>query len=109
ASYLVALVANPMPDWHAAAPVVPLLLFPFLYSSWCLSRKETIARSVVTASMIACYGALVLAAIQFHGYGIRAEGGAGNPIVFAAVTCIAATIVLAGAFMREGMAAALLF
>ena len=109
ASYLLALVANPMPDWHAAAPVVPLLLFPFLYSSWCLSRKETIARSVVTASMIACYGALVLAAIQFHGYGIRAEGGAGNPIVFAAVTCMAATIVLAGAFMREGMAAALLF
>lgn len=109
ASYLVALAANPMPDWHAAVPVVPLLLFPFLYSSWCLSRKETIARSVVTASMIACYGALVLAAIQFHGQGVRAEGGAGNPIVFAAVTCMAATVVLAGAFMRNGMAAVLLF
>lgn len=109
ASYLVALVANPMPDWRAAAPVVPLLLFPFLYSSWCLSRKETIARSVITASMIACYGALVLAVVQFHGYGLRAEGGAGNPIVFAAVTCMAATVALGGAFMRNGMVAVLLF
>lgn len=109
ASYLVALAANPMPEWGAVAPVVPLLLFPFLYSSWCLSRKETIARSVVTASMVACYGSLVLAIVQFHGYGMRAEGSAGNAIVFATVTAMAATVALAGAFMREGRAAVPLF
>jgi len=109
ASYLVALAVNPMPDWEVAAPVLPLLLFPFLYSSWCLSKKETIARSVVSASMIACYGALVLAIIQFHGFGMRAEGSAGNAIVFATVTAIAATVSLAGAFIREGRAAVPLF
>ena len=109
ASYLVALVANPMPDLEAAAPALLLLLFPFLYSSWCLSKKETIARTVITASMIACYGALVLAIIQFHGYAIRAEGGAGNAIVFATVTALAATVALAGAFIREGRAAVPLF
>ncbi len=108
AAYLVALVANPMPDWEAALPVVPFLLFPFLYSSWCLSKKETIAASVITASMIACYGALVLAVIQFHIYGERAEGGAGNAIVFASVTCLAAVVSLAGAFTRKGTAAVLL-
>jgi O-antigen ligase len=109
ASYLVALVANPMPEWKAVAPVVPFLLFPFLYSSWCLSKKETIARSVITASMIACYGALALAVFQFHFYGMRAEGGAGNAIVFATVTCMAAAVALAGAFIREGKAAVPLF
>lgn len=109
ASYLVALVANPMPSWEAVVPVIPLLLFPFLYSSWCLSKKETIAHSVITASMIACYGALALAIIQFHLYGMRAEGGAGNAVVFATVTSIAAVIALAGAFMRKRRAALLLF
>lgn len=109
ASYLLALAINPMPDWEAAAPVLLLLLFPFLYSSWCLSKKETIARSVINASMIACYGALALAIVQFHGYGMRAEGGAGNAIVFATVTALAATVALAGAFIREGRAAVPLF
>lgn len=109
ASYLVALAANPTPDWEAVLPVLPLLLFPFLYSSWCLSKKETIARSVITASMIACYGALAIAIVQFHVYGMRAEGAAGNAIVFATATCMAAAIALAGAFIREGKAAVPLF
>lgn len=109
ASYLLALALNPMPDWGSLAPVLTFLLFPFLYSSWCLSRQETVARSVVNASMIACYGALVLAIVQFHIYGMRAEGGAGNAIVFATVTCMAASIALAGAFIREGMTAVPLF
>jgi O-antigen ligase len=89
--------------------VLTFLLFPFLYSSWCLSRKETVARSAVNGSMIACYGALVFAIVQFHIYGIRAEGGAGNAIVFATMTCMAASIALAGAFTRQGMAAVPLF
>ena len=109
ATYLVALAANPMPKWEAVAPLLPFLLFPFLYSSWCLSRKETIARSVITASMIACYGALALAIVQFHVFGMRAEGSAGNAIVFAAVTCMAAVMALAGALIREGMPAVRLF
>lgn len=109
ALYLLSLAANPAPDWDYVPPVLPLLLFPFLYSSWCLSKLETIARSVVNASMIACYGALVFAVVQFHVYGMRAEGGAGNAIVFATVTCMAAGMSLAGAFSRDGMAAVPLF
>lgn len=109
ASYLVAVVANPMPNWDVVVAVLPFLLFPFLYSSWCLSKKETIARSVATASMIACYGALALAIVQFHLYGMRAEGAAGNAIVFATVTSMAAALALAGALIRRGMAAAPFF
>src|SRR5690606_20056252 len=109
ASYLLSLAVNPAPDWEYLLPVLTFLLFPFLYSSWCLSRRETVARSAVNASMIACYGALALAIVQFHVYGMRAEGGAGNAIIFAAMTCMAASIALAGAFTREGMAAVPLF
>ncbi len=94
ASYLLSLVANPAPGWSDVLPVLTFLLFPFLYSSWCLSKKETVARSAINGSMIACYGALALAIVQFHFYGIRAEGGAGNAIVFSTVTCMAAVIAL---------------
>ncbi len=34
--------------------------------------------------------------VQFHVFGMRAEGSAGNAIVFAAVTCMAAVMALAG-------------
>ena len=109
ASYLLSLAANPAPGWGDVLPVLTFLLFPFLYSSWCLSKKETVARSAINGSMIACYGALALAIVQFHFYGIRAEGGAGNAIVFSTVTCMAAVIALSGAFSRQGMAAVPLF
>ena len=109
AAYLLSLAVNPAPDWGLVLPVLTLLLFPFLYSSWRLSKKETIARSAINGSMIACYGALALALFQFHFDGMRAEGGAGNAIVFATVTCMAASISLAGALSRKGMAALLLF
>jgi O-antigen ligase len=109
AAYLLALAVNPAPGWDHLLPLLTFLLFPFLYSSWCLSRKATVARSAINASMIACYGALVLAIVQFHIYGMRAEGGAGNAIVFATMTCMAASIALAGAFTRQGMAAVPLF
>jgi O-antigen ligase len=74
-----------------------------------MSRKPTVARSVVIASMIACYGALAVAAAQFHFYGIRAEGGAGNAIVFATMTCLAASISLAGIFTMDRVFAGPLF
>ena len=109
AAYLVALAANPNPDWKYALPAGTLLLFPFLYSSWSLSRHETIARSAVLGSMAACFGALLLAVVQFHFLGMRAEGGDGNAIVFAVVTTLAALISLAGAFGRTGFTATLLF
>ncbi len=108
-AYILALAANPAPKWTLLLPVVTLLLFPFLYSSWCLSRHPTIARSAINGSMIACYGALLLAFAQFHFLGQRAEGGAGNAIIFAMVTTMASTIALAGAFSRSGMSATLLF
>jgi O-antigen ligase len=108
-AYLVALAANPHPDWKYALPAGTLLLFPFLYSSWSLSRHETIARSAVLGSAVACFGALLLAMWQFHFLGMRAEGGDGNAIVFAVVTTLAALISLAGAFGRTGFTATLLF
>lgn len=108
-AYLVALAANPAPNWKYALPAGTLLLFPFLYSSWSLSRHETIARSAVHGSAVACFGALLLAIWQFHLLGMRAEGGDGNAIVFAVVTTLAALIALAGAFGRTGFAATLLF
>lgn len=106
---LLSLVANPEPEWKYLLPIITLLLFPALYSSWALSRHPTVARSAINASMVACYGALVFGIVQFHFLGERAEGAAGNAIVFAMVTTMAAIIALAGAFSRSGMTATLLF
>lgn len=108
-AYLVGLAANPNPGWKYALPAGTLLLFPFLYSSWSLSRHETIARSAVLGSMAACFGALLLAVVQFHFLGMRAEGGDGNAIVFAIVTTLVALVSLAGALGRTGFTAPLLF
>ncbi|RWA88282.1 MAG: O-antigen ligase family protein [Mesorhizobium sp.] len=75
-----------------------LLFFPISYSTWSITDKLTLARIAVRASAAACAGALVLAIIQYYWIGmLRAEGGAGNPIVFATVTCLAAMMCLAGA------------
>jgi O-antigen ligase len=59
--------------------------------------------------MIACFGAFVLAPIQFHILGIRAEGGAGNALVFSQVVAMAGIICLAAALsVGRKMAAPLL-
>ncbi|MCX7304840.1 MAG: O-antigen ligase [Hyphomicrobiales bacterium] len=108
-AYLLALAANPSASWTYALPLATLLLFPFLYSSWSLSRHETVARAVVFGSAAACFGALALAIIQSHVLGMRAEGGDGNAIVFAVVTTLSALVSLAGIFGRPGMAATILF
>ncbi|MDX8455984.1 O-antigen ligase [Mesorhizobium sp. VK9D] len=79
-------------------PLVTLLLFPISYSTWSITDKADLARLAVLASAAACVGALVLAVVQYHWIGmLRAEGGAGNPIVFATVTCLAVMMCLAGA------------
>lgn len=79
-------------------PLITLLFFPISYSTWSITDKATLARIAVLASATACCGALLLALIQYYGIGmLRAEGGAGNPIVFATVTCLAVMMCLAGA------------
>ncbi|RWA87165.1 O-antigen ligase [Mesorhizobium sp.] len=77
--------------------LITLLFFPFSYSTWSVTDKLTLARIAVLASAAACCGALAIAVVQYHWVGMRAEGGAGNAIVFATVTCLAAMMCLAGA------------
>ncbi|AZO31532.1 MULTISPECIES: O-antigen ligase [unclassified Mesorhizobium] len=78
-------------------PLITFLFFPFSYSTWSITDKLTLARIAVLASAAACCGALAIAVVQYHWVGMRAEGGAGNAIVFATVTCLAAMMCLAGA------------
>lgn len=85
-------------DLRLFLPLIPLLFFPVSYSTWSITDKVTLARIAVLASAAACFGALASAIVQYYWIGsLRAEGGAGNPIVFAEVTCLAAMICLAGA------------
>lgn len=79
-------------------PLITLLFFPISYSTWSIIDKASLARIAVVASAAACCGALVLAIVQYYWIGmLRAEGGAGNPIVFATVTCLAVMMCLSGA------------
>ncbi|MEP9397135.1 O-antigen ligase family protein [Mesorhizobium sp. KR2-14] len=78
-----------------------LLLFPFSYSIASISDRTTIARSVVLASMVACYTALAVSFVQFHFLGLRAAGGAGNAIVFAFAISLACSTSLAGLLSQQ--------
>ncbi|MDX8516971.1 O-antigen ligase family protein [Mesorhizobium dulcispinae] len=78
-------------------PLITLLFFPISYSTWSITDKVTLARIAVLASAAACCGALAIAVVQYRWLGTRAEGGAGNAIVFATVTCLAVMMCLAGA------------
>ena len=78
-------------------PLVTFLFFPVSYSTWSITQKTTLARIVVLSSMAACFVALLMAVIQQYWVGVRAEGGAGNPIVFATVLCLAVVVCVAGA------------
>ncbi|TIV56940.1 O-antigen ligase family protein [Mesorhizobium sp.] len=78
-------------------PLITLLFFPISYSTWSSTDKVTLARIAVLASAATCCGALAIAIVQYHWIGTRAEGGAGNAIVFATVTCLAVMMCLAGA------------
>src|SRR4051812_20239918 len=79
------------------AGLITFLFFPVSYATWSITEKTTLTRIVVLASAAACFGAVLLAVVQYHGLGIRAEGGAGNPIVFATVACLSMMMCLAGA------------
>ncbi|MGX5829223.1 O-antigen ligase family protein [Mesorhizobium sp. 43Arga] len=78
-------------------PLVTFLFFPISYSTWSITQKTTLVRIIVLSSMAACFVALLLAVFQQHWLGIRSEGGAGNPIVFAEVLCLAVMVCVAGA------------
>lgn len=84
-------------DLRFFLPLITFLLFPISYSTWSITEKATLVRIAILASTAACFGALAIAIFQYHWLGVRAEGGAGNPIVFATVTCLAAMTCLAGA------------
>jgi O-antigen ligase len=78
-------------------PLVTFLFFPISYSTWSITPKTTLVRIIVVSSMAACFVALLLAIFQQYWLGIRAEGGAGNAIVFASVLCLAVMVCVAGA------------
>ncbi|RWO64716.1 MAG: O-antigen ligase family protein [Mesorhizobium sp.] len=78
-------------------PLVTFLFFPVSYSTWSITQKTTLTRIIVLSSMAACFAALLMAVIQQYWIGVRAEGGAGNPIVFATVVCLAVVMCVAGA------------
>lgn len=78
-------------------PLVTFLFFPVSYSTWSITRKTTLARTIVLSSMAACFVAVLLAICQQYWLGMRAEGGAGNAIVFATVICLAVVVCVAGA------------
>ncbi|TIV44305.1 MAG: O-antigen ligase family protein, partial [Mesorhizobium sp.] len=84
-------------DLRFFLPLITFLLFPISYSTWSITEKTALARIAVLASAAACFGALAIAIVQYHWLGTRAEGGAGNAIVFATVTCLAVMLCLAGA------------
>ncbi len=84
-------------DASSLVPLITFLFFPISYSTWSISQKTTLARVIILSSTAACFGALVLAIVQYCWLGMRAEGGAGNAIVFATVSSLAVMACLAGA------------
>lgn len=92
------------PSVEASIKLIPLLtflFFPFSYSVWSISEREPVMRAAIFASMAASLGALILALVQHYVMDLRAEGGAGNALVFANVTCMTGAACLAGAFTLE--------
>src|SRR6185369_654992 len=98
AAYLLASIANNAlkADAPHLAALITFLFFPISYSTWSITEKVTLARIVVLASMAACFGAFILAVVQYYWLGMRAEGGSGNAIPFATVTCLGVMMCLAG-------------
>ena len=98
ASVLASIVNNSIArDAPNLVGLITFLFFPVSYATWSITEKTTLARIVVLASAAACFGALLLAIVQYYWLGIRAEGGAGNAIVFATVACLSVMMCLAGA------------
>lgn len=111
AAYLLASVVNGtlIPDAPKLLGLITLALFPFCYSSWCVSDKAAIKGATLVGAMIASYSGLLIALYQTYVLNLRAEGGAGNAIIFATVTCVAALLSLAGAVGERGTSRLLYF
>lgn len=103
AAYIIASIVNG--TLFADAPrllyIITFAFFPFSYSIWSISDKDALRRASLSGSMIACYGALVLATVQHYALGMRSEGFAGNAIIFATVVCLAVMLCLAGILSGE--------
>lgn len=87
--------------WEELPSVIGFLGFPMGYSIWVISRKKDITDAVIAGSAISCVAALVLAFTQVYLLQMRAEGGSGNAIVFATVTSLSTSLVLAGMLDRQ--------
>ena len=107
---LLSALLNPLrpSDAEQLLALGPFLLFPFSYSVWSISNKQEIARAAIYGSVFTAYAGCALAILQFYFLGMRAEGGDGNPLVFATVLVLAASVVLAGALSLERARAPLL-
>lgn len=81
-----------------------LMLFPFAYSTWRISDRKQIVDACLIGCAAASVGGLIYAMYQVHmvPYIWRAEGGAGNPLIFANVVALAGGISLIGAFQYRG-------
>lgn len=80
-----------------------LLLFPFAYSTWRIADRRQIVEACLIACAAASIGGLLLALAQVHLFGLaRAEGGAGNALVFANVIALTGSVSLIGAFSHRG-------
>lgn len=84
--------------WLVLLPLITFLGFPFSYSIWVVSHKDEIATATIVGSAVSCVAALLLAFGQAYVLDMRAEGGAGNALVFATVTSLSTSVVLAGLF-----------
>lgn len=104
AAYLVSILVNGTvaADAVLLLYLVPFGLLPFSYSVWSISDKRAVRLASLYGSMLACYGALALALIQHYGFGMRAEGGSGNAIVFATTACLASMLCLTGVLCETG-------
>jgi O-antigen ligase len=84
-----------------------MLLFPFAYSTWRISDRDQIVDACLAACAAAGIGGLAFAMAQVHIFpgsltGGRAEGGAGNALVFGNVVALAASVSLIGVFRHHG-------
>ncbi|WP_245447496.1 O-antigen ligase [Nitratireductor sp. OM-1] len=103
AANLVAFLIND-PSWQSVYKLLPLAtfaLFPFSYSIWTIADREDVAQAALLGSVIASFGALIFAFVQSEFLGLRAEGGAGNALVFADVACLAGLTCLAGGLILD--------
>lgn len=90
-------------------PLATFLLFPFSYSVWSISEKSAVREAAIFGSMAASYGAALFALVEHFVLHTRPEGGAGNALVFALVSCMAGAVCLSAALIQETRWRAALF